>query len=220
MGAPVREQLARNDFGGDLGFESGMFGGSWDSGQIRRARRWLVVAGALALITGFVAILVPAIASVTTTIFVGWILIAAAISIGMQAISHRAPVRGLEALLAFAAGAYVLVFPLSGTVTLTFVLAVWFFANGVLSLSLAFQLGRGAAIWMYAISGLLAVIMGFLIVASLPSSAGWAIGLLLGINLIVWGVRALVGARLLKALIGPPATSEKSIDRRRARAIG
>ncbi|MGZ4332231.1 MAG: DUF308 domain-containing protein, partial [Solirubrobacteraceae bacterium] len=111
-------------------------------------------------------------------------------------------VRGLEALLAFAAGFYVLVFPLSGTVTLTFVLAVWFFASGVLSLSLAFQLARGAASWMHAISGLLAVIMGFLIAASLPSSAGWAIGLLIGINLILWGVRALVGARLLKELTG------------------
>jgi uncharacterized membrane protein HdeD (DUF308 family) len=202
MAPPVREQFAHNDFGRGLGYEMRMFGGSLDSEQIRRARRWLVVAGILSLIIGFVAIAVPAIASVTTTIFVGWILIAAAISMGIQAISHRAPIRGLEALLAFAAGFYVLVFPLSGTVTLTFVLAVWFFAGGVLSLTLAFQLGRGAAGWMHGISGLLAVIMGFLIAASLPSSAAWAIGLLIGINLILWGVRALVGARLLKELTG------------------
>jgi uncharacterized membrane protein HdeD (DUF308 family) len=179
-----------------------MLGGSLDSEQIRRARRWLIIAGALALITGVVAIAVPAIASVTMTIFVGWILIAAAISIGVQAISQRAPLRGLEALLAFVAGFYLLVFPLSGTVTLTFVLAVWFFASGVLSLSLAFQLGRGAVSWLHAIGGLLAVVMGFLIAANLPSSAGWAIGLLLGINLIFWGVRALVAAGLLKQLTG------------------
>ena len=200
MAPPVREQFAGNDFGGGLGYEVWMFGGSLNSEQIRRARRWLIVSGILALITGVVAIAVPAIASVTTTIFVGWILIAAAISMGIQAISHRAPVRGLEALLAFVAGCYVLVFPLSGTVTLTFVLAVWFFASGVLSLSLAFQWGGGAASWMNAISGVLSVILGFLISASLPSSAGWAIGLLIGINLVFWGVRALVGAHLLKQL--------------------
>ena len=200
MASPVREQFASNDFHGGLGYEVSMFGGLLEHEQVRRARRWLIVAGALALITGLVAITVPAIASVTTTIFVGWVLIAGAISIGVQAISHRAPIRGLEALLAFAAGFYVLVFPLSGTVTLTFVLAVWFFASGVLSLSVAFQLGRGAAGWMHAISGLVGVIMGFLIAASLPSSAGWAIGLLVGINLIFWGVRALVAARLLTAL--------------------
>ncbi len=200
MAPPVREQFAGNDFGGGIGYEVWMFGGSLNSEQIRRARRWLIVSAILALITGVSAIAVPAIASVTTTIFVGWILIAAAISIGIQAISHRAPVRGLEALLAFVAGFHVLVFPLSGTVTLTFVLAVWFFASGVLSLSLAFQWGGGAAGWVNAISGLLSVIMGFLIAASLPSSAGWAIGLLIGINLIFWGVRALVGAHLLKEL--------------------
>jgi uncharacterized membrane protein HdeD (DUF308 family) len=202
MASPVSEQFARNDFGGGLGYEGRMFGGSLDSEHIRRARRWLIVAGILALITGVVAIAVPAIASVTTTIFVGWILIAAGISMGIQAISHRAPVRGLEALLAFVAGFYVLVFPLSGTVTLTFVLAVWFIASGVLSLSLAFQAGRSAASWMHAIGGLLAVLTGFLIAASLPSSAGWAIGLLIGINLILWGVRALFGARVLKELAG------------------
>jgi uncharacterized membrane protein HdeD (DUF308 family) len=200
MAPTVREQFARNDFGGGLGDEVRMLGGWLSSEQIHRARRWLIVAGVLALITGFVAIAVPAIASVTTTIFVGWILVAAAISMGIQAISHRAPVRGLEALLALVAGCYVLLFPLSGTVTLTFVLAVWFFASGVLYLSLALQLGRGVASWMHAINGLLALIMGFLIAANLPSSAGWAIGLLIGINLIFWGVRALVGARLLKDL--------------------
>jgi uncharacterized membrane protein HdeD (DUF308 family) len=41
-------------------------------------------------------------------------------------------------------------------------------------------------------------VLGILIAVELPSSAGWAIGLLVGINLIFWGVRALVGARLLK----------------------
>jgi uncharacterized membrane protein HdeD (DUF308 family) len=55
---------------------------------------------------------------------------------------------------------------------------------------------------MYALGGGLSVILGFLIAASLPSSATWAIGLLVGINLVFWGVRALIGARLLKELAG------------------
>jgi uncharacterized membrane protein HdeD (DUF308 family) len=71
------------------------------------------------------------------------------------------------------AGIYILAFPLSGTVTLTFVLA----------------------------AGALSVILGFLIAVELPSSAAWAIGLLVGINLIFWGARALIGARLLKQFL-------------------
>jgi uncharacterized membrane protein HdeD (DUF308 family) len=39
-----------------------------------------------------------------------------------------------------------------------------------------------------------------LIIADFPSSAGWAIGLLVGINLLFWGLRAFVLAGLLKRL--------------------
>jgi uncharacterized membrane protein HdeD (DUF308 family) len=43
----------------------------------------------------------------------------------------------------------------------------------------------------------LSIILGFLIAASVPSSAAWALGLLVGIDLIFWGVRALTAAWLL-----------------------
>jgi uncharacterized membrane protein HdeD (DUF308 family) len=56
--------------------------------------------------------------------------------------------------------------------------------------------------WIYAVGGILSVILGFMIAASLPSSGSWAIGVLVGVDLIFWGVRALVGARLLKELTG------------------
>jgi uncharacterized membrane protein HdeD (DUF308 family) len=159
-----------------------------------------MVAGSLSLIIGVVSIAVPVIASVTTAIFVGWVLVAASIAAAIQAISHRAPVRGLEALIALAAAFYLLVFPLKGTVTLTFVLAVWFFATGILSLTYALQWSGVPGSRVHTLGGVLSVILGFLIAASLPGSASWAIGLLVGINLIFWGVRALIGAHLLKDL--------------------
>lgn len=180
----------------------------WSVGtQIRRAGRWLNLAGALALVIGLAAIAVPAIASVTVAVFVGWILVASGLTIAIHAISHRSPIRGLEALIALVAGLYVLAFPLSGTVTLTFVLAVWFFASGILSLVYAWQWGGIPGTWIHALGGILSVILGLLIAASLPSSAAWAIGLLMGINLVLWGVRALIGARLLKELRKPGGES-------------
>jgi uncharacterized membrane protein HdeD (DUF308 family) len=139
---------------------------------------------------------------VTAAIFVGWVLVASGIAVAIHAISHRAPVRCIEALIALVAGFYLLVFPLHGTVTLTFVLAVWFFARGILTLLYAIQWRGTPGSWIYALGGTLCVILGFLIAASLPSSATWAIGLLVGVDLIFWGVRALVGSRLLKELEG------------------
>lgn len=100
------------------------------------------------------------------------------------------------------AGFYLLVFPLHGTVTLTFVLAIWFFARGILTLMYAMRWRGIPGTCIYALRGILSVTLGFLIAASLPSSATWAIGLLVGVDLIFWGVRALVGSRLLKELAG------------------
>jgi uncharacterized membrane protein HdeD (DUF308 family) len=202
MPQSFREQLAGPNVPRPAAFESIFLGGTASPEDIRRARRWLFVVGLLAVIDGVAAIAVPVIASVATAIFIGWILLVAGIAAGVHAISHRLPLRGLEAILSLIAGIYILVSPLSGTVTLTFVLAVWFFATGVVSLiTAAQQRGAPAAAVMTAIGGVLSVILGFLIAASLPSSAAWAIGLLVGINLIFWGIRALAAAQLFKRLL-------------------
>jgi uncharacterized membrane protein HdeD (DUF308 family) len=181
--------------------------GSWLVGDrpiadaIRRARTWLIVAGVLALLNGIVAVAVPAIASVAITIFIGWVLVAAGIAAGVYAISNRSALRGLDSILTLVAGLYLLIFPLSGTVSLTFVLAIWLFASGLFSLIAAARRRDAPDAPMAAFGGLISLILGLLIAVELPSSAGWAIGLLVGINLIFWGVRALVGARALKQLL-------------------
>jgi uncharacterized membrane protein HdeD (DUF308 family) len=200
MAPHLRQQLAGADHGA---LDHGPTFRAWVTrDEIDPARRWLMVAGSLSLIIGVVSIAVPAIASVTTTIFVGWVLVASSIAAAIQAVSHRAPVRGLEALIALAAGFYLLVFPLNGTVTLTFVLAVWFFATGILSVTYALRWSGVPGRRLHALGGVLSVILGFMIAASLPSSASWAVGVLVGINLIFGGLRALIGAHLLKELAG------------------
>jgi uncharacterized membrane protein HdeD (DUF308 family) len=196
-------QLAGAKRAGGPQYESWIFGAGLTREQIDRARRWLIVASVLALIIGTLSILVPVIASVTAAIFVGWILLAAGIAVAIHAISHRAPVRGLEALISLVAGFYLLAFPLRGAVTLTFVLAVWFVARGILTLTYAIQRRGLPGSSIYALGGILSVILGFVIAASLPSSGTWAIGLLVGVDLIFWGVRTMVSAHLLSALKPP-----------------
>lgn len=200
MAQQWNERLAGHGIPDAARFDAWVAAGQLTRQDLRRARTWLIVAGAVALVAGVVAIAVPIIASVTIAILVGWVLIAAGVGMAGHAISHRSVVRGLEALLTVVAGLYVLISPLSGTVTLTFVLAVWFFASGTLSLTHATRGWGGADAWINAVNGGLSIILGILIAASLPSSAAWAIGLLVGINLIFWGIRALVGARLLRDL--------------------
>jgi uncharacterized membrane protein HdeD (DUF308 family) len=101
-------------------------------------------------------------------------------------------------VLTLAAGVFLLVAPLTGTLTLTFVLAAWFFALGVTELGAAWATRGVPGAGVAGFNGALSLLLGVLITADLPSSAGWAIGLLVGIILLSWGVRAFMLAVLLR----------------------
>jgi uncharacterized membrane protein HdeD (DUF308 family) len=170
--------------------------------DLRRARTRLLVTAGLLVLTGITAIAVPMAASVATAIFIGWVLVFAGTVMGVHAYDERSErrtgSRALTAVLTLAVGVFLLVAPLTGTLTLTFMLAVWFFALGVTELMSTWAMRgvRGSA--FVGFNGVLSLVLGVLIVADLPSSAGWATGLLVGISLLLWGVRAFVVAGLLK----------------------
>lgn len=99
-------------------------------------------------------------------------------------------VRLVYAALFLAAGIYLLVAPLEGTFTLTVVLAPFLIGFGLVRLYSALR-GRdepGAA--LVALSGAAGVVLGVLIAVELPSSADWAIGLLVGVDLMFYGFTA------------------------------
>jgi uncharacterized membrane protein HdeD (DUF308 family) len=174
--------------------------------EMRSVRRWLLVAGTLSILAGVVAIAVPAAASVATAVFIGWVLVAAGIAMIAHVFSQRSRdrigLRLLNAALTLFVGIYILAAPLSGTVTLTFMLAVWFFGIGVLELAAAWR-ERGVPIaeWL-GFNGAVSTILGLLIAFDWPSSSAWAIGLLVGINLVIWGLRAIFLAAALRRATG------------------
>jgi uncharacterized membrane protein HdeD (DUF308 family) len=106
----------------------------------------------------------------------------------------------VDAVLAFLVGFYLVALPLSGTITLTFLLAVWFFGTGLLSLWSAWQHRHADGVAVTVVDGALSLILGLLIAVSLPSSAAWAIGLLVGFYMLWWGSGALVAAFVTRRL--------------------
>jgi uncharacterized membrane protein HdeD (DUF308 family) len=171
---------------------------------LHRGRRNLMIAGVLEVILGAAAIIVPAVASVATAIFIGWVLVLASGFYAWDAFSvrHRGrmALRLILAVLTFAAGVYLLVAPLDGVFTLTVMLVVWFAATGTARLVMGLaELGVPGAGWLAA-SGAMSLILGILIAVQLPSSAGWAVGLLVGINLLFSGMALIALARALRAV--------------------
>ena len=157
------------------------------------ARSWkaLLAVGVLAIFVGCIAILVPAVASVGTAIFVGWVLmIVGAFLVAGALTAHTigtVALRLLWALLTLLVGLWLVVEPDNGTLTLTLVLGIYFLFMGLTRIAVAFvargQQGAGLA----GLSGFASLLIGILILVKFPSSADWAIGLLVGIDLIIAG---------------------------------
>jgi len=157
------------------------------------ARGWkgLMAVGVLAIFVGCVAIVVPAVASVGTAIFIGWILmIVGAFMVAGAFTAHSigtVVVRLLWAILTVLVGLWLVVEPHNGTLTLTLVLGIYFLFMGVTRIAVAFA-GRGQPnAGLVGISGVAGLLIGILVLAKFPSSADWAIGLLVGIDLIFAG---------------------------------
>lgn len=160
---------------------------------------WGVVKGVgiLLMVLGAVAILVPALASWGVTIFIGWVLIIGSAFLFASAFSYR---RGssllvgiIWAILALAAGLYLLIDPGQGTKTLTLILMIYFLVSGVFKLAVAIS-GRGTpGIGWLAVNAVLSIVIGLIILVDMPDAAEWAIGLLVGIDFIFagWGLISL-----------------------------
>jgi uncharacterized membrane protein HdeD (DUF308 family) len=173
------------------------------------AQSWkaLMTVGILAIVLGCICILVPAVAAVGAAVFVGCILVVAsafltagaftAVSVGSLV------VRLLWAALTLIVGIWLIAEPHNGTLTLTLVLGIYFLLMGITRITVAF-LGRGQPnAGLVGLSGVCGLLIGILVLAKFPSSADWAIGLLVGIDLIFAGWTltsvALVGKNIARS---------------------
>lgn len=155
----------------------------------------MIVAGVLSLGAGLVAIAVPALASVGTAVFIGLVLLVASVALFLGAWAAgglRQRLLGiLIAVLTLLAGLYLLVSPLEGTFTLTVMLVIWFVGVGIARVAAGVvQLGIPGAGYTIA-AGAASLLLGLLIARELPSAADWAIGMLVGIDFLVYGVLCL-----------------------------
>ncbi|HET7416658.1 MAG TPA: HdeD family acid-resistance protein [Solirubrobacterales bacterium] len=157
------------------------------------SRSWkpLMFVGIAAIVLGCIAILVPAVASVGTAIFIGWLLlIVGAILIAAAFSAHSigsVAVRLAWALLTVLVGLWLIVEPHNGTLTLTLVLGIYFLFMGLTRTTIAFIARGEPNAGLLGLSGVAGILIGILILAKFPSSADWAIGLLVGIDLIFAG---------------------------------
>lgn len=169
--------------------------------SIREHWKLLLAKGIIVLILGLIAMALPMVATIGFTIFLGWLFMLS----GLIGLITTFMMRGapgfwwslISALIGIGAGLILVMRPVSGAITLTLVLIALFIAEGIATIMYAIEhraqlSGRWG--WMM-FSGLVNLVLAAMIFAGLPSSAAWALGLLVGINMIFAG-GALIGMAL------------------------
>ncbi len=163
--------------------------------------RFFLAEGIVLVILGLGAVLIPPLATLAIEVLIGWILLASGI-VGLISTFRMRGAPGfwwslLSAVAAVVAGVVLLAWPLSGAISLTIILTVFLFIEGFASIMLALSHRGGfSSRWgLLLFSGIVDLVLAGIIVMGLPGTAAWAIGLLVGINM-VFGGSALVGMAL------------------------
>jgi uncharacterized membrane protein HdeD (DUF308 family) len=171
------------------------------SAAVREHWKAFLFEGILLVILGLAAMIVPPLASLAVTIFLGWLFLISGIA-GLLLTFWARQLPGfwwslISAVLAIVAGFILLTRPVQGTLTLTIVVGAYFLAEGVATIMYALEHRRELSqrwSWLL-VAGLMDIVIAGIIIAGLPGSALWAIGLLVGINLLFGGA-TLIGVAL------------------------
>ena len=158
--------------------------------------------GIALIVLGIAAILTPATAGGAVVVVIGLILLAAGVAAGirgLQAATAMEKVLGLVVgVVTTLTGIAMLVHPLFGLSLLTLLLAGYFLADGVCKVVVSFRF-RPASGWLWLLaSGAISFLLGVLIWSQWPMSGLWAVGVLVGLNLISTGLALLKSVSMLR----------------------
>jgi uncharacterized membrane protein HdeD (DUF308 family) len=179
--------------------------------SIRDHWKLFLIEGIVLVVLGCLAVAVPPLASLAVEIVIGWIFLVSGL-VGLFTTYMMRSLPGfwwslLSAILAIGAGVVLLAWPLTGVLSLTLVLIVFFVIEGVASIMYALEHRRGlTGRWgLMLASGIIDLVLAAIIVAGLPGSAAWGIGIIVGVNMLCGGV-SLVAMALHARSSGPVGT--------------
>jgi len=161
--------------------------------SVRRNWRLIIIEGLILIALGLLAVTVPPTTNFAVTIVLGWLFSASGL-VGLITTLAGRHAPGfwwslLSALLALAVGIILIEWRSDSALPLTYLLIVFFVIEGIATIMFAIAHKRqlsGRWEWMTA-SGLFDLALAALVIARLPGTANWAVGILVGINMVFGG---------------------------------
>lgn len=170
---------------------------------LRRNWGWLMAEGIVLIILGVLGLGAVALLSLASAIWFGAMIFVGGVVVLIDAFRHQGWRSRLWHILIgalyLAVGVMTFVNPLLATASLTLLVGAALVATGVLRLIVAFQ-NRQLPYWTWvALSGVLSLLLGGMILMQWPGSSLWVLGTFLAIELIIQGWAAIALARAIRS---------------------
>jgi uncharacterized membrane protein HdeD (DUF308 family) len=173
-------------------------------------RSVLLLEAALLVVFGLAGLVFPALASIAAVVLFGWILIASGLMGLVSAFAARPHLHFgwslLSAVAAVLAGFAIAVFPLSGVVALTILIAAWLLVDGVSSMMIANGLRRSHKTWIWSVlSALVDWLLALVVLVLAPAGGFLIVGVVVGVDLVFGGLALGMTAAWGRRRDGPAA---------------
>lgn len=176
---------------------------------VKKSVGWSIALSVLMILAGILAIASPLAAGLAVNLIVAWLLV---FSGGVHLVFawYRPSTGGLlwellVGVLYIFIGVYLLMHPVAGLESLTLALAIYLFIEAVLEFILGFALrplpGSG---WLL-FDGIITLILAVMIWRTWPSTAGWVIGLLVGVSMLFSGTSRLMLSLAARSVVAKMA---------------
>ena len=158
------------------------------------------ISGSLFILFGLAGILFPTLMSLTTVLFVAYLMLFAGVSSGILTYkSNREDWVGwLKSFVLVLSSLFILFYPVQGAAALGLVFSIYFFTDAFAGFSLALSL-RPQKIWLvWLFNAITSLALGVLFVIGWPMSSLLLIGILVGISLLFDGIALLLGGAFVQ----------------------
>lgn len=152
--------------------------------------------GIIFIILGLLAIALPTLFTLSAELLFGALILFGGIVQFIKVWQDRGTrsilVPSISALAYIVVGLLFLSRPIIGMMTLTILVMIFFLVSGIFKLALSFQLRQLKGWGWVAFSGICALLLAAVIYSGWPGSAAWTIGILLGIDMLLFGMALLM----------------------------
>jgi len=158
---------------------------------VRRHSLWYLVQGGLMILAGILALVYPVVSSFAVVLFLGWLLIISGVVQGISLFDARKVphfwLQLVSVVLSVIVGVLLIRHRGEGLLALTLLLLMYFMIEGISKVSFSLTI-RPFPNWGWVLaSGVVGILVALYLWASLPVTAIWLLGVLLGIQLICEG---------------------------------